>query len=380
MPNAALVTDPESTPDENGTNKEKPLVPFVRSSRERTEEADDTTTTMTTSSQSVGPVDIPAIGYFRHLVLEVDATGADAGTASAAFDEDGPFNVLSDLQIADVNGNPIFGPMNGYLAYLSEKYGAYTNITDARNKPSFSTTTGTGSGGGNFNFTVRIPIEISGRDGFGSLANMNASQTYKLRYSIAADSTVYTTSPATTLPDVRVRAWLEAWAQPRETDARGNPQATQPPAHGATQRWSTSTYTLNSGEQVTRFTQVGNLIRTLVCVWDEAGTRNTANFPDPIRLEYDGSLIEAIGQDVFRDRMAERYGFTAAAEAANGLDTGVFVWDFTHDLDGKPGFEMRDLYLPTTQATRLDLRGNFGASGTLTVLTNDVAVPTGQGV
>lgn len=353
-----------------------PLIPFVRASRERTELADDRSTQIQTSSRAVGPLDVPASGFLRFLVLQVEATGGAQGAAVVAATEDAPFAVFDDITLSDVNGNPIFGPLNGYHAYLAEKYGAYSHITDARQLPSFSGVAATG----NFAFTLRIPIEISPRDALGALANQSASQTYKLRYSIAPSSSIYTTAPATTLPTVRVRAWLEAWAQPRPENAFGQPQEESPPAHGTTQYWSSAVYNLNAGEQTIRLTRMGNLVRTIVAILRSGGARTDANFPDPIRFEYDGSLIEQVSRGIFIDRIVQRYGFVAAANVANGRDTGVFVWEFTHDLDGKPGYELRDLYLPTTQATRLDLRGSFTGANTLTVLTNDVAVPAGRSV
>ncbi len=353
------------------------LVPFVRASRERTELADDRSNQITTSARAVGPLDIPASGFLRYLVLEVNATGGDAGAAVVAAAADAPFSVFDDLTLSDVNGNPIFGPAGGYAAYIAAKYGAYAHITDVKQLPSYSGV----SAAGNFSFTLRIPVEISPRDALGALANMSASQTYKLRYTIAPSSQIYTTAPATTLPTVRVRAWLEVWAQPRPENAFGQAQEETPPAHGTTQYWSSAVYNLNSGEQAVRLTRVGNLIRNIIFInRTTGGARSTVNFPDPIRIEYDGSLVEQVSRSWFIDRMVERYGLVNAADTAGGRDTGVFVYDFTHDLDGKPGYELRDLYLPTTQATRLDLRGNFGAASTLTVLTNDIAVPSGRTV
>ena len=48
-----------------------------------------------------------------------------------------------------------------------------------------------------------------------------------------------------------------------------------------------------------------------------------------------------------------------------------------YELDGKPGFETRELWLPTNSATRLEIVGSFADSGTLDVLTNDV-LPAGD--
>ena len=79
--------------------------------------------------------------------------------------------------------------------------------------------------------------------------------------------------------------------------------------------------------------------------------------------------------------MYERTGFGGALGAtvpandtAQGLDNGVFVYDFCHEFDGSIGRENRDLWLPTLGSTRLEVQGSFANAGTLTVLTNDVAI------
>jgi hypothetical protein len=65
----------------------------------------------------------------------------------------------------------------------------------------------------------------------------------------------------------------------------------------------------------------------------------------------------------------ERYGFDP--------DTGVIAYPFTHDFDGHPGNEMKDLWMPSMQSSRLEIRGTFGEAGTLSVLTNDIRPNTG---
>jgi len=368
--NTALL-DSTSAPAGKAAEAPAALVPFVRASRKRTELAHRATAKLAASSTPSAPISVPASGFLRHLVIEVKATGGAGGGAVAKAD--GPFSVLQDLQLADVNGNPLFGPLPGYHAYLASKYGAYEYVSDAKMLPSYSAP----SANGNFAFTLRIPVEISGRDGLGSLANMNAGQTYKLRYSIAAASEVFSTAPAT-LPDVEVSVWLETWAPPREADPNGAPQETRPPAHGTTQYWSSAVYNIGEGEQTIRLTRTGNLLRTIVAIVEGSSGRSNALFPEVARLEYDGTLVESIGRSVMRDRIASQYGLVAAEGAANGLDAGVYVWCLHHDLDGRAGFETRTGYMATSQATRLDLRGVFApATDRLTILTNDVAVPVG---
>ncbi|QEV00818.1 hypothetical protein CP971_17560 [Streptomyces viridifaciens] len=74
--------------------------------------------------------------------------------------------------------------------------------------------------------------------------------------------------------------------------------------------------------------------------------------------------------------MYRKTNYYQEAESVNGLDNGVFVEDYCHDFDGKIGAEVRDQYLSTTQSTRYELSGLFTGSGFLTVITNDVIVPS----
>ena len=360
------------------TDAPLPLVPFTRGARERVEPFHDKTTTIAASSRQVGPEDVLAHGFLRHLLIEVEGTVPSDNSADVAFANDAPWSALGNVDLLDAaGGNPIV-QLSGYELFLANKYGAYVGgQSDPRKSPAYSTTDGTDAAGGNFHYILRVPVEISGRDGLGALKNQNAGQTYKLRYSLSPSDELYTTAP-TALPEVRVRAWLESWTQPNAADLFGNPVAQLPPAHGTLQQWSTYVANIESGAQTIRLPRVGNHVRCLVAiVRNSSGVRTAANFPDPVELTYDGNVLDNISKAAARDRVAGRYGFDGADDAAGGLDSGVFVWTYHHDLDGRPGHEMRDLYLPTTQATDLSVRGSFGGSGTLTIVTNDVAARGG---
>lgn len=366
-PNAAAAArSGQATPGTDGPEAAGPYNDFVRGSTEHQEPFFDQSWLLSANQVNVGPIDVPSFGYLRHIVLLVTTSGG-AGAAAVAH-EDSPWRALNNVQLTDVNGAPIVGPMSGYDLYLANKYGVYMTLppdSDPALSPVFSAVAATGD----FSFLIRVPCEVASRDALGSLPNMNAANTYKLSFTVNSTTNIYATPP-TTIPTVRVRAWLEAWFQPPLTDLRGVPNVQQPPAMGTTQYWSKSPVNVNAGDQRIRLTRVGNLLRTLVLVFRNATpVRNTTNFPDPLRLEHDGIIVANLGRDLMRHYVRERYGFNP--------ETGVFVFDFTHDLDGKAGNELRDLYLATTQASRVELVGSFGAAGTLDILFNDVA-PAGD--
>lgn len=348
------------------------VVPFVRAAQEHLEAFMDVTQAIGVSSVPLTPMDIPAYGFIRGIFLEVTATGG-TGTVAVAKG-DAPFSAVSEISIMDVNGAPIVGPISGFDAYLIGKFGGYRKAnTNPRLHPDFQPV----QTSGNFSFLLYIPIEVSQRDGLGALANLNAASSYKLRVTVADQTQVYSTNP-TTNPNVRVRAWLDAWTQPAQTDLRGNAQATQPPAHGTTSFWSKNVVNVNAGQQTVRLQRVGNLIRDLIFIYrDASGVRNKVNFPTPLDIYWDTRLLRDYQPITWRGQMAQRFNLTGADDTAGGLDTGVYVEDYMHEFDGLAGCELRDGWLPTVQSTRLEVFGNFGAPGTLTILTNDVS-PAGE--
>ena len=350
------------------------LVPFTKASREHTEGAfmDESITAAAygTGPTQIAPADVPAFGYARSLELLVEATSGAAGLNNAVSQPDGPWDVINTITLKDVNGQPIWGPASGYDLMAANKWGGYGFDSDPTRWPSFSDIAVTG----NFTFRLKIPIEIISRNALGALANMNASSTYKLEITVADDADVYSTAPDT-LPGLRFRAWLNAWAPPSATDAQGNQQETEPKGLGTTQYWSKATYTTAVGSNTIRLARVGNLLRTLILiVRDDNAAREGADAPDPIAIHLDSRIVHDEAGVIRRDYMAERYGYALAPITTADDDEGVFVYDFSHDFDGHPGGELGDLWLPTVQATRLEFVGSISNSaGTLDVLTNDIA-------
>lgn len=373
----ATTVAPAASPSKGASDKDataKLLIPFTRAAKEHTEQFMDYTTgvAQTAATIPLPPADIPAYGFARGITLLVTTSGG-VGAATAAADA--PFSAIHELTIQDVNGAPIVGPISGYDLYLINKYGGYGQL-DPKLSPAYTNTI---AANGNYTFKLWIPIEISQRDGLGALGNQNAASTYKLRITQAATTGVYTVNPATTVPTLRFRAWLDAWTQPLATDLHGNPQATQPPAHGTTSFWSKSSMALaGAGQQSFRQTRVGNQIRNIILVArDGSNVRTNAPFPDPLTLSWDTRVLHERNQLMWKDQMARRTGYSAALDAAGGLDTGVYVEDFCHEFDGKLGYELRDGWLSTVQSTRLDFNGNWLAAGTIYALVNDVS-PAGE--
>lgn len=345
--------------------------PFTRGAMKHNEPFINVSAVASANGTQLSAQDIPSFGYLRGVWFQVNATGG-TGTA-AVVQEDSPWSAINAITLTDVNGAAVVGPIDGYDLFLINLIGGYLGAD-----PRWNAIYAAVSTAGNFAFMLWLPIEISERDGLGALPNQNASSTYKLAFTYGVLTNIYSTNP-TGIPTIQVQCWLGAWTQPAPTDILGNPQAEVPPAFGTTQFWTRQQYNLQSGDQTIRLTRVGNVIRKLIFIFrTTAPARSTTNFPNPARLQLEGRIVENLGRDLWRFVAAEQsdQGFTFA-DATNPFPTGVMPYNFDTDLNGKSGDEMRDLWLPTSQATRLELVGNFGAAGVLTVITNDIA-PAGD--
>lgn len=344
-----------------------PANPFTKAAREHVEPIFDVAAGVPGASARQlgnGILEVPAYGYMRSLLFTVEATGGAAGAAVVAARADAPWSVIGSIALQDVNGQFIFGPYSGYEWMLVHMFGGGAFDADPTRSPAYSPM----DANGNFKFALRLPVEITAQDALGALANQNSASTFKVQITLAPAADVYATAPATTVPSVRVRGFLEAWTQPATVDAFGTPNVQFPPALGTVQNWSKEDKAIAAGSQTPRLSRVGNAIRTVILVTkNAAGARITTMFPDLITINWDGRQLQTVSPDVLRHYMQERYGYTAAQ-----LPAGVYVFEFTHDFDGHPGGENRNGYLNTTQASRIELPGQYGAAGTLTVLMNDV--------
>jgi hypothetical protein len=345
------------------------LVDFTAAAHEHREGAFfDVSQATTTSAIQLGPYDVPAFGFIRHVDVLVSVQSAGA-IGTGVLGEDFPFNIIDSVALRDTNGAAIAGPISGYDLFLVNLFGGYVFRTDPRTQPDYAAGYTTAS------FMLRIPVEIHHNDGTGSLANQNAAAAYKVEITLSALAVQLGTVGTATVNTYRFRGYLEAWTQPAPVDLAGNAQMQKPPRHGTTQYWTFWSKDVASGDQTIQLPRVGNLIRTLIFTFrtpqggPPASTRSTTNFPDPIEIRWDARQLRKEARYFLRTEMAERY----LIDATGGVPAGVFVYDFQHSVIGHGGDGTGELWLPTVQSTRLEIAGNFGAAGTLRVLTNDVA-------
>lgn len=373
--------------NQSQSNKGKTPVrsrPFVLASilhREST--GYDVSTQMTTSLQTLPDITVPAYGYLRAIVLVVTTTSG-AGT-SVTMTPDAPFNSLQNIILQEPNGAQICNFPSGYDLFLANKFGGYMGDNDPRQSKNFTLNYGTAA---NFSYVLRIPVEVDLRDALGSLPNQNSGALFRVKLNLSQISTVFG-GTVSTAPTVRVRAYAEEWDQP-EDSTDGVPNQTVPPALNTTQYWTRQDFPVNAGNINIRLTRMGNYLRNLVFVFrDGSGVRSTqtANWPDPATLYYDTRPLDTVSNALWYDQIWNRYGYGAqlgntvaangtavAADSGAGQENSVWPYDFCHEFDGSVGFENRDLWLPTLSSTRFEVGGTWGASGTLSVLTNDVTI------
>jgi hypothetical protein len=389
-PNMRGTDNAGGTRQSQSKNARNGFVPFVRASAEHSEPVGyDVSTVMTGSVQTLPDIQVPAYGFLRSVLLVVTCTpGVGTGLA---FQEDGPFNALQNIVLQEPNGAQICNFPSGYDLYLANKFGGYRFSNDNRN--SFNFTAPISATVPDFSFVLRIPVEVNNRDALGSLPNQNSGALFRVKLNLSSFATVFS-GTQTSGPTVRIRAYAEEWDQPEDsTDGVAN--QTVPPAVNTTQYWSRQDFPVNAGTANIRLTRMGNYIRNLIFVYRNAAgsrisTTQDAFFPDPATLYYDTRPLDTLSRAQWLERQMEKYGYvgqlgrtnlatgtvlgTVGVNGGGTRESSVFPYDFCHEFDGKVGAENRSLWLPTWSSTRFEIGGTWGATGTLSVLTNDVTI------
>lgn len=324
------------------------------------------------TSSTTNLIEVPAYGFLRGLWIKATVTGGNGGTTAAVYKEDAPFTWIGAIQLQDVNSAPIIFTITGHDLYLIYKYGGYYLSADPKQAEEYTQ----GGTGGNSVFVVYLPLEIRCRDGLGALTNTSANTAYKVSITAGLTTDVFSTNPAPTIPtNLRIDVFQDSWWEPKETDLAGRPQQQSPPSRDTTQYWSKTVFSHSASGAITdQIKRLGYLYRNLILICrTTTPARSTTNFPDPCTVVYEGQQLTIRDRGIWRHQMARLWGYTGAAEAAGGLDTGVFVLPFTRDFGLQPGGEIGNAYLPTASGTRLEIQGSLGAAGTLTALVNDVS-------
>lgn len=332
-----------------------------------------------TAQHSLNPWTLQATGWLRGLWLLCKATGITAGTATA----DAPWSVFASIELDDVNNEAIFGPFDGYTAYVANKMGGYQFVDDpgVSSVYALSGTTSTN----NFTFVLYIPLEIVSRDPLGPVASVNntASLTLKMTTNLLAN--VFTTVTGTL--SLNVKGTQDFYWEPKKADKAGNPISGSPPAAGTTQYWTQGSVPIAGAGVINQqlITGLGYPFREYHFLYrDGSGTRSggETNFPDPlIGLKFEANmLLSNFPKTLWQDFIARRTGYTNStfdtrgAGSTPGKENGLYSLFFNGDFAfRKPGSETRRTYLVTSPGSNFIFNGNMGAAGNLYSIVNYVA-------
>lgn len=390
---AGTTTAPAPTGTAKGKQQQVAQRPFVVGSDRADNGTYDQSKLLTTGTQTLPDYSLDTDGYTAALYLLTECTGVNTTAVSVVMYEDGPFNVYDTVNLKDVNNRDILGPMDGHDLYLLCKYGGFRFISDLKASPEYSVTSGNGTTGGTFRFVLLVPIEIVKRDALGSVLNKSDSTTFKLKLTVAATTTVWTTPPATSAT-VRVRIGQVGWLDSKAKDVRGNPTALQPPATGTMMFTDVQNWDFTSGAMDWKLSNYSGGIRTMIFqMRDSAGTRSghPADWPDPFTFKVDSAVLVDRLRYIWDHMMGEDYDLWNGTEVLPGvagtsitegkkIDNGVHVLHWIDDYGLQPGAESRFGYLWTTSASTMRCRGTVGATGTshkFRLITNYVNPPQG---
>lgn len=355
------------------------LLPFTIGARVSTRQSFSLSATLGAAPvTAVGsPVQIPAVGWLKSLRLEVTITNS-GGTPT--FQADAPFNVITNITLKNSAGQNLVAPLTGYEFYVINKYGghaqglasAYGRLADPKVGRQYAAVAATGS-----HFFLDVPLEIDASQGLGAIPALASNRSYQLELQFAAIATVFGgTIP--TAASVTVDATAVFWDVPAQVSPNGTPQADQPYGPNTLALWQKENPPVTPGEQLTRSNNTGNSIRNLIFIArTAAGARTDTDWTSVFELFVDNNPMLRLKKTEWQDYITRWYGLEATAlDAANGLDTGVYVIPFhllAGGLAGDPS-NSRAQFLATLDATLLQFKGyNWGAGiSQMTVLTEAV--------
>lgn len=330
------------------------------------------TTELGTSSIPLSPVQIPAVGYLNRISLDVTVT--ITGGTTPAVTADGPFNILSSIELRNSSGNDLIVPMDGYRYFLLNKYGAQTFDAPFCD-PMMDGTYDEDPTGGTVHFILDVPCQIAPAEAFCAIPALASNRSYQLSINLNTLANSITGSPTSVSVAINGFAWY--WTEPVAMTMTGLAQQTAPAYNGSLNLWQYQALPVTSGDKYLKSDNVGNVLRTLIfTLRNSSGARIDTDWPAVCELYLDNSPMFHLPQDLWKSWMTKVYALAGGTlDGKNGLDTGVYVIPFLALAEGKAlANGRRSQYLPTLDASLLQLRGTSWGSNasTLEIITNSV--------
>jgi hypothetical protein len=251
------------------------------------------------TSQAITAAQFPSGGqinagqYMRGLRLVVRTQTAGVGAVTlGATATDYPWNILTQVDLVNVDGSEILYVMGGYAHYIAQKYGRPWLgdpflYADA------------------FNATATIPqftlfLQPECRWSAACLANTDTRSQYRYDAVIDTISNVVQGGSAwvTSAPLISITPYLDAWAQPDAADLQGTPNQPVPPGLNLQFKRRHQIFTLNAGgsDNIMQSALTGNALRNQILVsrTSAAGANRIEAFTDPLLWQIDNRSLGKI--------------------------------------------------------------------------------------
>jgi hypothetical protein len=355
--------------------------------------------TVAAATQSSNGGAINAGQYLRRLNYIFRTT--TAGTvATGATVTDMPWNILTGVDLLNVDGSEILYTMGGYAHYLVQKYGRPWLGDPATWQDAASSTVLVPE------FTLPLMPEL--RWSACVLANTDTRSQYRFDYVVDTSAnflqggTTYTVFPV-----VNVVPYMDAWAQPDATDLQGTPNQPVPPGLNLQNKRRHQIFTMNAAgsDNIFQSALTGNALRLQILVTRAASPALRVDaLTDPLLWQIDnrsmgkystnprlttGTAAGATGGDMLNDRAENFYGeyfptspITTGAVGTNPLIATAYI-PYTREVGVylfpryiKPGALYGEGWLYTANSTKEIFESTsaagLGASPTCELISDEV--------
>jgi len=348
---------------------------------------------LTLAAGSTTQIQLQTNAFLESVILDFAMT-TSGNSATVAFANDAPFNVISQIKLDDPAGQSIVAPITGFQLFTLNKYLPDTDCDfDPCRDPNYSVTTGSGATGGSFSFRLVVPIEYRRRDALGALNNSAANQRYLLTITTIASyvgtTGIYTTAP-TTAGTLTVNTYQQYWTSPPSqivTSTGASPVQSTPAGLGtvAFVRYERHNEVSGGGSPQIQLNNVGDYISDIIwTLRNSSNVRDATDWPTEFDFWINDFQVRADTANDWQRGMSRFFGYYGAATAtptAGSLDNGVYVSYFWQSLfDTSSNFGPANQLLPTDATTKLQVRGStWGSSASyLEVLTRMIRPVSGS--
>jgi len=349
--------------------------------------------TTATGTQSVNGGNINAGQYLRRVNL-IFRTSTAGTVAAAAATSDLPWNILTNVDLVNVDGSEILYVMGGYAHYLAQKYGRPW-LGDPATWQDAAVSTALVP-----QFTLPLMPEI--RWTAGVLANTDTRSQYRFDYTVDTEANFLQGGTAFTVhPVVNVQPYMDAWAQPDDRDLQGSPNQPVPNGLNLQVKRRHQIFTLNAAgsDNILQSALTGNALRvqTIITRGGSPSLRTEA-FTDPLLWQIDnrslgkystnprlvsGTPTSALGGDFLGLRAWEFYSQYFYTNQANGGGIATAFVPFTREVGVyifprfiQPGDLYGEGWLYTANNTKEIFESTsaagLGASPTAELITDEV--------